>query len=54
MYRNAGVDNQGADVNINTGYHNWIREILAADPIIGGEFTIDRINSAEFGFRVRP
>ncbi len=54
MYRNAGVDNQGADTPINTSYAYYVREIMESDPIAAGPWTVDNINSAEFGVRVRP
>ncbi len=54
MYRNAGVDNQGADTPINTSYAYYIREIMESDPIAAGPWTVGNINSAEFGVRVRP
>jgi len=54
MYRNAGVDNQGADTALNTTYHNWIREIMETDPIAIGAWTVANINAAEFGVRIRP
>jgi hypothetical protein len=53
VYRNAGVDNVGPDVILDTGYAYYIREILETDPVAAGPWTVPNINSAEIGCEVR-
>lgn len=52
LYRNAGVDNQGADVALQTTY-NYAIEVLALDPITAAAWTVARVNSMEMGAVVR-
>jgi hypothetical protein len=52
MYRNAGADDQGADIALQTSY-NYHREIMGGDPIAAGAWTVANINAAQFGARVR-
>jgi len=52
LYRNAGVDDQGADIVLQTSY-NYAREVLGLDPITAAAWTVARINSMEMGAVVR-
>lgn len=52
LYRRAGVDNQGADVVLQTTY-KYILEIMGGDPIGVANWTVAAINSGEWGARVR-
>lgn len=50
--RSGGADYQGADVALSTSYA-YYREILALNPNTGLAWTLDEVNAAEFGFKVR-
>lgn len=52
LYRRAGVDNQGADVVLQTSY-NYQREIMGGDPIAAGVWTVANVNAMEMGGVVR-
>ena len=52
MIRHTATDNQGADVALQTSY-NYIREILATDPIAAAAWSVANINAMEAGARVR-
>lgn len=52
LYRNAGVDSQGADIALQTTY-NYAIEVLELDPITAAAWTVARINSLEMGAVVR-
>lgn len=52
VYRNAGVEDGGADLGLGTSAGNFI-EYLFADPITDAAWTLARVNSREDGWEVR-